>query len=293
MQKRKIHTARNSARYYNSLSGFSYNPVKRKQYFILLIVLLIFSIMMLPFVAGAKPTPSPSPTASPTPTPTITPTPSPTPIASPSPTPTASPRKVQVKATFSSQGIIIPPGSNLVPIPSGWWIDRDGQTLDTSVTYNGMPSIRLDKTATTSNNLNRECDSITISVKPGNHIVFKCWMKTTASGLGDTNPYSGARIGIDFYDNMRISALQSPTYPNTAEGERQMYVNWGTSEWTLRTIDFILPSTMAADGYLGHPIGGSYTPTCIILWMQVWSSTYGATDSGKAWFANPQLYIYP
>ena len=183
-----------------------------------------------------------------------------------------------------------PPAGNLVPIPTGWWIDRNGQTLDYSVTYNGMPSIRLDKT-TSGNNPGRECNSITVSVHPGDRLVFSCWMKTTASGYGDTNPYAGARIGMDFYDNQRIAALQSPTWPNTDQGVLANYVKWGTNGWVQRTIEITIPTSMPADGYLGHPAGGSYTPTNIILWMQVWSSTYGTTDTGKAWFANPTLYI--
>ena len=155
--------------------------------------------------------------------------------------------------------------------------------LDSTVTYNNQASIRIDRHTITDINSAREINSDGISAKPGQHIVFTCWMKTTESGYGDTNPYSGARIGIDFYRNgQRIGSVQSPTYPDTDQGVRINYVNWGTSQWTQRTIDFTVPQTISGQ-----------TPSGMILWMQVWSSTYGSTDPGHAWFANAQLYINP
>jgi hypothetical protein len=155
--------------------------------------------------------------------------------------------------------------------------------LDYAVTYNGQPTIRLDRHTSADMNNARECNTNGIRIQPGDRIVFKCWMKTTKSGFGDTNLYSGARIGIDFYGSGRcLGAVQSPTYPDTHLGVRQNYVNWGTSQWTERTIQFTVPKTI-----------GGITPTAMILWMQVWSSTYGSTDPGQAWFANPQLYKNP
>jgi hypothetical protein len=187
--------------------------------------------------------------------------------------------------------------NNLAPLPSAWHLTYGTGPqiihLDTSVTYNGQPSIRLDRHTSADINTGRECNTGGIRIKPGDHIVFKCWMKTTASGYGDTNPYSGARIGIDFYNSQRIAALQSPTYPDTNLGVRQNYVNWGTSQWTQRTIEFVVPQTIPADGWIGYPAGSLQTPTAMILWIQVWSSTYGSTDPGQAWFANTELYINP
>jgi len=176
---------------------------------------------------------------------------------------------------------------NLAPIPTAWALTYGTGPqithLDTSVTYNGNPSIRIDRHTIADMNSARECNSGGYSIKPGDRVVFSCWMKTTASGYGDTNPYSGARIGIDLYaSSTRIGALQSATYPDTDVGVRLNYVNWGTSQWTKRTIDFVVPQT----------IGGA-TPTGMILWLQVWSSTYGSTDPGQAWFANTELYINP
>jgi len=239
------------------------------------------------------PTATSSPTATPTPTPTSPATPSPT--ATPTPTPTATPTSTP----------------NLVPLPSAWESPQiDGTSaawavggvandvLDYSVTYSGSPSIRIDPVGSTGNNA-RECDGPWIPIQPGEHIVFSCWIKTSASSFGDTNPYSGGRIGIDFYANGVITATASPDgTPITPSGgspanQNLNYVHWGTSTWTQITMSFTVAATYAACPSYGSPYssGQKVVPSGIIPWMQVWSSTYGASDSGKAWFANPTLTI--
>jgi hypothetical protein len=56
-------------------------------------------------------------------------------------------------------------------------------------------------------------------------------------------------------------------------------------------MDFVVASSYPAAIGSGYPVGQMVTPTAIIPWMQVWSSTYGAADSGQAWFADAELYI--
>lgn len=204
-----------------------------------------------------------------------------------------------IQLNLGSSGIIQPLSltqTNLAPIPTGWFFSYGSGhqiiQLDTTVVHNGNPSIRIDQHTSADVNTARECNSIWIPVKPGDHLVFKCWIKISNSGYGDTNPYSGARIGVDFYDSLRIGSLQSPTYPETDGGVLANYVHWGTNGWVQRTIEFIVPNTMPTDGY-PRSAGGSYIPTGVILWMQVWSSTYGSTDPGQAWFANAEFYINP
>ena len=174
--------------------------------------------------------------------------------------------------------------NNLIPIPNGWYIDREGQTLDTQVLYQGlasMPSIRLDATDPKGNNPSREVNAITIIVKAGDHIKFSASMITSASGLGDNSPMSGARIGIDYYEGSnRITGLQSS------------YVPWNNPSWIDRTIDLIVPASVPSDGS-NFPVGEQHVPEAIICWLQAWSSTYGSTDTGKAWFANTQGYLNP
>ncbi|MDD1744793.1 MAG: hypothetical protein LUQ20_03135, partial [Candidatus Methanoperedens sp.] len=246
----------------------------------------------------------PSPTPSPTPTPIPSPTPGPAPTATPKPTPTATPPKLSTKATVASNGRILAPtptSTNLAPIPTAWYLTYGSGSqiiyLDTAVTHNSNPSIRLDQHTSADANTGRECDSLWFAVKPGDHIIYKCWIKISASGIGDTNPFSGARIGIDFYDSKRITGLQSDgkhgIYPNEdAQAISDHYVHWGTSGWVQRTIDFTVPNTMASDG-TPYPEGQLHTPTGMILWMQVWSSSYGSTDPGQAWFSEAALYINP
>jgi len=234
------------------------------------------------------------PTPPTTSSPTTSPTPTPAPTATPTPTPT------QTSGTQQS--------TNLAPSPTGWSTSTNGMhiaiggvsndVLSNSVLYNGQDSIEI-LPAGNSGNTYRECDGPYISIAPGDQIVFSCWIKTTASSLGDTNPNSGGRIGIDFYSNTgRITGTASPDgsvwTPTTGYPSNTYlnYVHWGTSTWTQVTMSFTIPSTYPADGasggyYAGQPV----TPTAILPWMQVWSSTYGASDQGQAWFANPQLTI--
>jgi hypothetical protein len=238
-----------------------------------------------------QPTPNPTPTPSPipTPTPTVQPTPNPTPKPTPTPTvaPTSTPRPTAIPTPT--------PSENLDPIPSGWGTYENAPSsftgnvhYDTSVLYNGEQSIRIDAKPVGTNGA-READGIWLEVEPGQHIIFSCWMKTTASSYGDTAQQSGARIGFDYYDGSnRLCGIQySGAYTRTPSDSQvaAQYVHWGTSTWTLRTIETIVPSIVYSDS------GQARTPVAIIPTMQVWSTTYGASDSGQAWFANPQVTI--
>ncbi len=189
--------------------------------------------------------------------------------------------------------------SNLAIIPVDYSLNLAGQVLVTDPSFEhtpGYPSIRLDPTTQEGNNPNRECYSKRIPINVGDNIVFSCYIKTSETRT--LYHWGGARIGIDFYDNKgSITAIQSDGqhgyYPNEdAESQAGHYVEWGSNGWTLRIINFTVPGTMRADGYLGHPFGGTYTPTSIILWLQVWDSN-GAANTGVAWFADSKLTINP
>lgn len=202
-------------------------------------------------------------------------------------------------AWFSDGEIYINPSTdeNLAVIPDDWSLTYGTGpqiiVLDQNVVRTaGKSSIRLDPHTSADVNTRREVNGKWYNVKAGDHVVAKCWMKTTASGLGDTNPYSGARIGVDFYDSHLISGVAAPTYPNTDAGVLANYVHWGTSVWTQRTIEFVIPATMPSDGSY-YPVGEQRVVTQLVMWMQVWSSTYGGTDTGLAWFVDAELYINP
>jgi hypothetical protein len=127
-----------------------------------------------------------------------------------------------------------------------------------------------------------------IPIKPGDRIVFKCWMKLNAGDGSDNKPYDGARLGIDFYDNTGwigcTSALNGNPYPyQTDEETIAMYANWGTTTWTLRTMDFYVQNT-----YTGGP-RGAQVPTGMMPWIQV----LPMRDTGYAWFADAELYVNP
>ena len=164
--------------------------------------------------------------------------------------------------------------------------------------YYGEPSIRIDPYVSGPNSA-RECDGGWVNggyirVSGGTHVVFTCWMKTSASAVSaynsdPTDRYGkGARIGIDFYtssNSIDVAALVNGViaYPYTtnpvpisgyphSEGS---HVPWNTAGWTMQTIDCYVPS--------------GYGITYMIPWMQVVSPT----DAGVGWFANSALYINP
>jgi hypothetical protein len=258
---------------------------KRKYLVFLLLVMLCY--FLFPYDARAQSSsqisiysqgsinyaPAPTPSPSPLPSPTATPTPTPTPT------------------------------SNLTPFPTGWQVavsGRENDVLDYSVLYNGAPSIRIDPVGSTTNYA-RESDGPWLSVKAGDHIVFKCWIKTSTSSIGDPITYHGGRIGIDFYANGRITGTNAPTggvwtpsegYPSDNAGTT---VTWGTSTWTQVTMDFIVQSQYPADGgYAGwgtqYSAGQMVTPTAIIPWLQVFADS---NDIAVGWFAGTVLQINP
>jgi hypothetical protein len=211
-------------------------------------------------------------TSAPTSTPS-TPTAPPTTTTTPTPTPTPTP------TTPISSGN----GKNLAPIPSGWDLAGNGLPqsqwfahVDNSVLGpSGNPSIRLDP-----DRAGTERDIFPVDywqdVKPGDHIVFSIWIKTSSSSLGlNGNSNYGGRIGIDFYDPVngdQYGINRQYSVPTVRAGS---FVPWGTSSWTQFTYDVTVPA--------GSHING------IIPWIQVLE----INDQGQAWFADAQLYINP
>ena len=186
--------------------------------------------------------------------------------------------------------------TNLDPIPSAWGIYDNNPSsftanvhLDATVQFNGLASIRIDNSPLGTNTA-RECDGQWTAIKPGDHIIFTCWIKTSISSLRDANPQSGARIGFDYYDNKgRITGIQYTGPYTTTYTDAQLaaeYVPWGTSTWVQRTIDTTVPALVYSD-----LDGSPHIPTAIIPTMQVWSITYGPDDAGQAWFANAIMNI--
>ncbi len=195
-----------------------------------------------------------------------------------------------------------PTANNLAPFPIAWTTSYTGMhygvggvtniVLDNNVLYNDNPTIRIDPVGSTDNTA-REANGPYLKIKPGDHIVFKVYFKTSAKATGETD--RGIRLGIDFYGSSRITGAQTPDgrtwtpqsgWPNN---EGQNFVSWGTSTWTQLTMDFIVAGTYPADYWSSYSLGTMVEPKGIIPWIQVCSST----DSGQAWFAYTELYINP
>jgi hypothetical protein len=121
--------------------------------------------------------------------------------------------------------------------------------------------------------------------------VVSCWMKIEANA-GATPNWSGARIGVDLYDqNNGHNYLLGPWTPTPNESAG--FVPYGTSTWTQRTIDFVVPDTaFTKDMLTGHTIPPTQA-NHFVIWMQVWDCVLGAGLSGNAWFADAELYINP
>lgn len=194
--------------------------------------------------------------------------------------------------------------TNLAVIPNDWGMNRFPNIfLDT---INGEPAIRLERHIEGQDTNNaREVDGRWYKVKPGDHVVFKCLMKTEPSQLGDIDPASGARIGIDLWysdaapnwgtKNYILWGISSDTYRNPQNYAANVahYVPFGTSQLTQRTIEFIVPDEFFSIDYLTGEQITPVKPNVVIVWAQAWSSTNGGTDPAKVWFTKSELYINP
>jgi len=121
-----------------------------------------------------------------------------------------------------------------------------------------------------------------VPVKPGDRIVARAWFRTDPSSKGDA--VHGVRLGIDLigYGQILKGLLAGATSENAE------WVKWGTSTWTLRTFDFIVPSTAFTTDQTGSPI----SPTQVDA-IEMWVQAYPSDDDGNVWVADAELYINP
>lgn len=164
--------------------------------------------------------------------------------------------------------------------PISKWNILFGASVDYSVTYNGQPTLRF-------NTGKCEVNDGWIAVKPGDHVVFKCWIKT--------NPSSGRGgiIGFDVYGTYgrlwEVSNEASGNDNNSFKSPKSwnyQYVPYGR-DWTQMTIDITIPSTT----FTHNDYGQSITPQQIrglIPWLGPMNSI-----SASIWFAGAELYINP
>jgi hypothetical protein len=197
----------------------------------------------------------------------------------------------------------VKPKVNLAPVPSAWRVGESWCAptfIDYSIHHNGNCSIRMERGNDTSKSreiLAKNQSSLTFNIKPGDHVIFKVWMKTSPSTINDTSQSSGVRFGVDLMSTQgRICALQTPdgSYWTMQNGypanQDKNFVSWN-SDWTLRVMEFTVQKEYPTDGLLGGAKGEMLAPVGMIPWVQVWSNTNGNLDCGVAWFADVELYI--
>ena len=161
---------------------------------------------------------------------------------------------------------------------------------DFSVTHNGNPSIRIDGPPTQYNPY-REVNHEWIAVRPGDHVVFKCWIKANPSSIGQ-----GGIIGLDAYGAQSRILEITPRNPQSSiwnivnsvptEGGSVIYVPYG-SGWTQLTIDVTIPSTT----YTHDDYGKSISPQQIVGLIPFLGTSWRQGESASCWFADAELYI--
>jgi hypothetical protein len=210
-----------------------------------------------------------------------------------SPTPSATP-----SSTHS------PSSPNLVPIPNAWGsYEKLGDVyfgkpsnpqlghVDYSVRHNGDVSIRIDGPAIPENQF-REINTDPISVNPGDHIVFTCWIKTAPSTIGD-----GGIIGFDVYGNYdRIWEVTNYATGNDNDcfdvinAWNYKWVPYG-SDWTQIVIDVIIPDKTFTTNNFGSPLpNGAQQISFIIPWI---GASWKHNEAASVWFADAELFINP
>jgi hypothetical protein len=232
---------------------------------------------------------------------TTSPTSSPTPDPTPQPTTTPSGNNLEPLSAFMN--------SNDVPnMPGG----GNFASYDTSVTYNGYPSIQ--DTSGGSPSCNGEVDGAWISVKPGDLMIMSIWVKTSTFSSNDMD--QGSFFGFDFYGNTNLGfgiLGNSPTnqagHPTAAEqgmdGDTFGYTVNGANGmtdvsglicrvpfgkgWTEIQWDFIVPSQTWNYIWQGNGVN-QCNPTqidALVPWLGV--NNNGQT-SAPIWYSDPVLY---
>lgn len=229
-----------------------------------------------------------------------------------------------LQVSVSSQGTIrypmpisTPIGSNLVNVPDNFTNEInfwDYIALDTTVYRSYPSSLRLDPD--TSGRGTRECNTHWFNVEGGDRIVWKIWCKTSYCESNDIA--AGGRIGIDLYGGALNETWDKPRYRVDSlphdyvyiDGEwysgkarnkiateetmplipkSQFTVVWGTEEWTLIYLDFIVPDIIYYRNSTGQYLPEPYKVVGCIPWIDARS----VDDYGIAWFDDSEFYINP
>ena len=195
---------------------------------------------------------------------------------------------------------------------SAFYLDTNGAassyaSLDYNVTHNGNPSIRVGPDYSSRDP--REVDGTWIDVKPNDHIVMSCWVKTEDFSSSDMQ--AGAVFGWDFYADTSqgygiicyTSDLQAGHTNGTERGwgiDSFGYTQFGKTglicrvpwgqDWTLISWDFYVPKD-----YVSYVLidGVRQCNPVQINSMVLWFEGRNIYDAGNIWFSEPQLHVNP
>ena len=182
--------------------------------------------------------------------------------------------------------------TNLAVIPNDFSLvfgnENQYAFVDTNITHNGNPSIRVEPDYTGS----REVDGIWYNVTPGDHVVASCWMRVLTNSSTSDYPQCGARIGIDFYGYVNgvftLLTDEKFWYNFYNDGNYSLgYVQDSNNcAWQQRIIDITVPV------YATDNNGNVATVTALVMWLQ--GAPWGEDPSASpTWFADAELYINP
>jgi hypothetical protein len=222
-----------------------------------------------------------------------------------------------------STGIVISPSPspspsspNLALIPDVWcpsslyWNDgHDYWFVDNTVTYNGYPSIReapdvwyddggiyLKDTANLQGSGYRVAGGFIRNIKAGDHIVFKCWIKTGHAQNGpDGDPnYGGARLIIDAWIDTGYGPMWRPTDAENWQTDNQghyLYIVPFGQDWTQIIWDVVVPSDPITE--VVWNLGNPFQVTGYIIGIGPSFQRLPQTETANVWFADAELYINP
>lgn len=186
--------------------------------------------------------------------------------------------------------------TNLISVTDGqWWADSDSNTAPIRdmqiVNKDGRVSWEVPLS-----DVDWGVDHNGIAVFPGDHVVFSCWIKTSAPTIMGDDYLSGGRIGVDIYGGVGGASFGTSCPDGLGHGAEvhNTFVVFGTDVWTKVTIDFVVAASYVANQVTnGFPVGTVFVPSLAVFWFQTWSCVYFTAERGSAWFADPVLQINP
>lgn len=196
--------------------------------------------------------------------------------------------------------------TNLCPVNDGEWrsdvswnlIPADNVYFDSSVTYGGAPTFRVDP------GVSLGADHAEIYGVAGQHIVMSCWIRTTGYEISG----EGAQLGFDVYGTKdghwaRIAGANDVESASAGQ-ELGIYSNtvpFGHTDWIHIVWDWVMPTQYLSDGApmmggnpdYSFPAGQWEDVTGIFPWIN--ANVYGNPIllTGSAWFSDFQLVVNP